>query len=117
MPTCAVLTRLPTKPDGLEACAQALAEVHSGLMAGEPDWVSTDILIDEEDEAVLLLTHWRRVDACHAFETTAGHDAIMKRLADYLTGAPISRTLKIVRERKRGQASETDIAISGSLGS
>ncbi len=116
MTTCAVLTRLPTKPDRLEACAQALAEVHSGLMAGERDWVSTDIFIDEEGEGVLLLTHWQRAEACHTFETTAGHDAIMKRLADHLAGAPTSRVLKIVRERRRGQADEVDIAISGSLG-
>lgn len=117
MPTCAVLTRLPTKPEKLEACAQDLAEVHSGLMAGEPDWVSTDILIDREDEAVLLLTHWRRDGACETFEAKQGYGAILKRLHDHLTGKPRSRTLTVVRERKRGRASETDIAISGSLGS
>lgn len=116
MTACAVLTRLPAKPDDLEACAEELAQTHSGLMAGEPDWVSTDILIDTQAGEVLLLTHWRRDGACDAFESTPGYDAILKRLGAYLTGTPTSSALRIVRERKRGRAGETDIAISGSLG-
>lgn len=116
MPACAVLTRLPTKPDDLEVCAHELAQTHSGLMAGEPDWVSTDILIDAEANEVLLLTHWTRDEACDAFARMPGYEAILNRLGDYLTATPTSTALQIVRGRKRGQAAETDIAISGSLG-
>ena len=117
MSRCAVLTRFPAKSDRLQACAQTLAEMHSGLMASERDWQSTEVLIDEAAEAVLLLTHWSRDSTSHAFEATEGYKSILKRLGDDLTGEPISHSLRIFREREHGGATETDMAISGDLGS
>ena len=114
MSTHAVLTRFEGAPDALDEIARIIGETHSGLMAGQRNWMATDILIDRERSAVLLLTHWQ--GAPIAFDAVAGHETIYTRLGDRLAGQPESDVLEVVREREHAHSKEVDIAISGSLG-